>query len=408
MKNEMRKSRYYLIDCVLGEFLLDEEGKVKDKILFTGSPEEVAEKLSNYLKGVIPEEVKELISRNIAYLKDATVIVEEEEVAKGLISQYPNLNVSVESPCPIAAEFRRNLNSYLNQTGIKPEDFFRTVRETASIFSKARVKEAVRERDLFIAQAISSLDETDKTINLYASRIREWYSLHFPELNEEVRDHKTYINIVYNIGKRDNFSVEKLMELGLKRGRAERIVNLAKESIGADLADFDMNVIRMVSSIALKLYELRSELEKYIDEAMEDVAPNIKGLVGSLLGARLIALAGGLKRLATLPASTIQVLGAEKALFRALRTGSKPPKHGVIFTYPAIFRSPRWQRGKIARALAAKLAIAARIDAFTGEYKADILKRELENRIEEVKKLYAKPPPRRITREGFKRRRRRR
>ena len=127
---------------------------------------------------------------------------------------------------------------------------------------------------------------------------------------------------------------------------------------------------------------------------MLEVAPNIRGLVGPLLGARLISLAGGLSRLARLPASTIQVLGAEKALFRALRTGGRPPKHGVIFQYPAIHRSPRWQRGKIARALAAKLAIAARIDAFTGEYKADELKEELEKRIEEIKTLYAKPPKR--------------
>jgi nucleolar protein 56 len=96
-----------------------------------------------------------------------------------------------------------------------------------------------------------------------------------------------------------------------------------------------------------------------------------------------------------MPASTIQVLGAEKALFRALRTGGKPPKHGVIFQHPAIHRSPKWQRGKIARALAAKLAIAARIDAFTGEYRADELREQLEERIKEIKTLYAKPPPKR-------------
>nr|3GQU_A Chain A, Nop5p Protein [Pyrococcus horikoshii]3GQX_A Chain A, NOP5P PROTEIN [Pyrococcus horikoshii]3GQX_B Chain B, NOP5P PROTEIN [Pyrococcus horikoshii] len=136
-------------------------------------------------------------------------------------------------------------------------------------------------------------------------------------------------------------------------------------------------------------------LEDYIDKAMDDVAPNLKALVGAKLGARLISLAGGLKELAMLPSSTIQVLGAEKALFRHLRTGAKPPKHGVIYQYPAINRSPWWQRGKIARALAGKLAIAARVDYFSGEYIAEELKKELEARIKEIKEKYPRPPKRR-------------
>jgi len=140
---------------------------------------------------------------------------------------------------------------------------------------------------------------------------------------------------------------------------------------------------------------LRRELTDYISTVMKEVAPNITALVGPLLGARLISLAGSLESLARLPASTIQVLGAEKALFRALRTGGKPPKHGVIFQYPDIHRSPRWQRGKIARALAAKLAIAAKVDAFTGRFIGDKLREELRRRIEEIKKVYAKPPKRR-------------
>jgi len=164
--------------------------------------------------------------------------------------------------------------------------------------------------------------------------------------------------------------------------------------MGASITEFDLQAMRSLAKLTLDLYDLRAALQEYIDEAMKEVAPNIRGLVGPLLGARLIALAGGLSKLAILPASTIQVLGAEKALFRALRTGGKPPKHGVIFQHPEIHRAPRWQRGKIARALAAKLAIAARIDAFTGEYKAEELKEELEKRIKEIKTLYAKPPVR--------------
>jgi nucleolar protein 56 len=254
----------------------------------------------------------------------------------------------------------------------------------------------VERRDLFVAQAISTLDDVDKILNLIASRIREWYGLHFPELEELIRDNKEYVTIVYHIGHRSKITEDVLKKIlpEMSEERAKRIAESAKRSVGAEMTDWDLEQLKMYAEIFLNLSAYREKLATYIDEAMKEVAPNIRELVGPLLGARLIKLAGGLIRMAFLPASTIQVLGAEKALFRALRTGGKPPKHGVIFQYPEIFRSPRWQRGKIARALAAKLAIAAKADAFTGNFIAPRLKEELLKRIQEIKTLYAKPPPR--------------
>ncbi|MCK4634002.1 C/D box methylation guide ribonucleoprotein complex aNOP56 subunit, partial [Candidatus Bathyarchaeota archaeon] len=143
----------------------------------------------------------------------------------------------------------------------------------------------------------------------------------------------------------------------------------------------------------LEMYSLRYTLQTYADSTVGEVAPNIQALVGSLLAARLIALAGGLERLAKMPSSTIQVLGAEKALFRALKTGAKPPKHGVIFQDTLIHSSKKWQRGKISRALAGKLAIAARVDAFSGRFIGDSLKEDLKKRVDEIKEKYQKPPP---------------
>ncbi|UCH02286.1 MAG: hypothetical protein JSV20_00335 [Candidatus Bathyarchaeota archaeon] len=124
---------------------------------------------------------------------------------------------------------------------------------------------------------------------------------------------------------------------------------------------------------------------------MKEIAPNIQNLVGTTLGARLIVLAGGLDNLARKPASTIQVLGAEKALFRSIRTGTKPPKHGIIFQHKAVHQSPRWQRGKIARVLASKIAIAARFDAYNGTYKGNKLKDDFERRLQEIKRKYERP-----------------
>ena len=130
-----------------------------------------------------------------------------------------------------------------------------------------------------------------------------------------------------------------------------------------------------------------------LTRTMEEMAPNVRAVAGALLGARLIAIAGSLQNLAMRPASTIQVLGAEKALFRSLKTGARPPKHGLIFQHTLLHDAKRWQRGKIARVIAGKLAIAARADAFGGHFIGDKLKADINKRLEEIHEKYKEPPP---------------
>jgi len=400
--------RYYLVESIVGDMIIDEKGNIIEYVPIERDPKIIASRLLEKEEGNITPELSELLNKVIGRLKeDAEIVLEDEALAKKIAVQFKHPKVRVETPSKGASIFRSNLDKYLKLLGISKSDYNKLLWSTSIELSRTKIKERVEKRDLFIAQAITILDEIDRTVNLYASKIREWYSLHFPELNNLIRDHKTYATLVYNIGHRSNFTEENLRKMDLPRKNAAKIAKAAEESMGADITDFDLDVIKQIARLILNLYDLRKLLEKYIDEAMMDVAPNTKGLVGSLLGARLIALAGSLKELATLPASTIQVLGAEKALFRALRTGTKPPKHGVIFTHPTIFRAPRWQRGKIARALAAKLAIAARIDAFGNEYKADILKSEFEERVKEIKTLYQKPPKRKREKPVKRRKRKR-
>jgi len=399
--------RAYLVENIYGIFALDEDGNIIDKELFPSDPNQVAEKLLKLESGELVEELRKLCTR----LKDKgynMVIVEDEGLGRNIVKE-----TGLEAQFKLPSKGGRTLRGRIFQIGPElglfkdVEEYITQAQRIALIMTRMKVRAAAEKRDLFIAQAITAIDEIDRTLNLFASRLREWYSLHFPELDDMVRDHKDYSRLIYELGFRSNFTRDKLAKLGMPSKMIDRIERAAKESMGADLTDFDLKPIMGIARIALDLFTLRSELRDYIDEAMKEVAPNIRELVGPLLGARLIALAGGLNKLATLPASTIQVLGAEKALFRALRTGSKPPKHGVIFQYPAVHRSPRWQRGKIARALAGKLAIAARVDAFSGEFIARELKEQLERRIEEIKKLYAKPPRRKVRRGRRKRRGRR-
>jgi nucleolar protein 56 len=205
--------------------------------------------------------------------------------------------------------------------------------------------------------------------------------------------HETYVRLVVNLGTRENFTAENLENEGLPKAKSEAIAKVAAASMGADLGDKDLAQIQTMCRNVLELYSVRQSLENYVDSVMEEVAPNTRTIGGSLLGARLIAIAGGLMNLAKLPASTIQVLGAEKALFRSLKTKARPPKHGIIFQHPLIHDGKRWQRGKIARALAGKLAIAARVDAFRGKYAGDELKADLNKRVNEIQERYEKPPP---------------
>ncbi len=388
-------TKTYLAINPLAIFLLDETGNVtKYKQWRDQAPATLAEKLHFIEEGKLPEELVSFLSENKSEID--ILVLEDEELARSISSQL-KISVEVETGGNVFRTFRENIVKIVEEKlSIPQAEYYKKLWEISLELTRRKVRKAAEKRDLFIAQAINALDDINKTINLLASRVREWYGLHFPELDDLVDEHEDYLKIVSEIGMRNNFTKEKLLKIGLDEETSEKVLKAAKQSMGADLTDFDLNAIRLVSNIGLQLYDARRKLEKYIDEAMLEVAPNIRGLVGPLLGARLISLAGGLNKLATLPASTIQVLGAEKALFRALRYGAKPPKHGVIFQYPAIHRSPRWQRGKIARALAAKLAIAARIDAFTGEYRADELKEDLEKRIQEIKTLYAKPPVRKV------------
>lgn len=280
------------------------------------------------------------------------------------------------------------------------EEALELMREAAVRVGEERIKEEAARLDLHAIQIVSAIDDLDRIVNLMAARVREWYGLHFPELDGILQDPHEYIRLVSRLGRRENFTVENLERLGVKRTKAEAIEKAARESKGAEIRDEELSLLQALATQSYNNYQLRLRLTSALDELMNRIAPNVTNLVGATIAARLLARAGGLDQLARLPASTIQVLGAEKALFRALRRGTKPPKHGVIFQHPLVHGSPRWQRGKIARALAAKLAIASRIDYYSGILDPSI-KEKLEERIKEIKSKYPKPP---VKKEPVKRR----
>jgi nucleolar protein 56 len=382
-----------IVESVIGVFGFGEDNELAEKVFFPKDPQKTAERLRKIEKGTVIKEISSLVDKLRA--KGYTNFVfENQEMARNAREKL-NIEASSEASSEAGKRLRENLEKFALDLGFveKPEQLRARVHNVSIELAKMKVKTTVERRDLLVAQAVQTVDDLDKSLNVFMSRVREWFGLHYPELDRLVDKHETYARLVVNLGTRENFTAENLEKEGLPKVKSRSIAKVAAASMGADLSDEDLTQIQDMCRSVLGLYGVRQSLEKYVDSVMEEVAPNTKAIGGSLLGARLVALAGGLLNLAKLPASTIQVLGAEKALFRSLKTKARPPKHGIIFQHPLIHDAKRWQRGKIARALAGKLSIAARVDAFSGKYAGDSLKADLEKRIGEIKKRYEKPPP---------------
>ena len=283
-----------------------------------------------------------------------------------------------------------------------PQDALGKLREFALGLSSSKVTEVSESPDLHIIQAINSLDEIDKIANALSSRLREWYGLHFPELDNIIDSINGYAQIVM-AGKRESLTKQVFEEAGFPESKVEMLSLISTKSRGGDISDVNLSIVQSIAKQILDFHDLRKELEEHVESEMETIAPNLSAILGTAVGARILGRAGSLKRLASLPASTIQVLGAEKALFRSLKTGSQPPKHGLLFQHAMVHAAPRWQRGKIARAIAAKAVIAARVDVY-GEGLNTTLLEKLNVRVDEIGKKYENPTEKDIRRpESFRR-----
>ena len=282
------------------------------------------------------------------------------------------------------------------------QDTLGKLREFALGLSSSIVTEVSQSPDLHIIQAINSLDEIDKIANALSSRLREWYGLHFPELDNIIDSINGYAQIVM-AGKRESLTKQVFEEAGFPETKVEMLSLISSKSKGGDISDVNLAIVQSIAKQILDFHDLRKKLEEHVESEMTLIAPNLSVILGSAVGARILGRAGSLKRLASLPASTIQVLGAEKALFRSLKTGSQPPKHGLLFQHAMVHSAPRWQRGKIARAVAAKAVIAARVDVY-GEGLNHTLLEKLNIRVDEIGKKYENPTEKDIRKpESFKR-----
>ena len=314
------------------------------------------------------------------------------------IFQHENIDVKLMSDSR-QNEINQNKLDLIIKFGLSDDrdEIAGILQKFAINLSSMKVKETSEKLDLHLVQAVNTLDEIDEIINTISTRIREWYGLHFPELDYLLQNIITYANIVRDAGSRENITKELLSQLEVPEKKIELIQQAISKSQGGDLTVESSESLKILASEVLKLSELRTNLSSTIENLMEILAPNLKNILTAIIGARLIAKAGSLLRLAQMPSSTIQIIGAEKALFRALKTGTRPPKHGLIFQHPSVNSAPKWQRGKIARALSSKIAISVRIDVYRKGGLDNSLLDKLTKRIETIQKIYHEPPKGRET-----------
>ncbi|KAM4672703.1 nucleolar protein 56 [Amazona ochrocephala] len=262
-------------------------------------------------------------------------------------------------------------------------------------YSRARVKFNVNRVDNMIIQSISLLDQLDKDINTFSMRVREWYGYHFPELIRIVPENSMYCRVAKFIGNRRELSeesLEGLEEIVMDGAKAQAILDASRSSMGMDISPLDLINIESFSSRVISLSEYRRGLQEYLRSKMSQVAPSLSALIGEVVGARLISHAGSLTNLAKYPASTVQILGAEKALFRALKTRGNTPKYGLIFHSTFIGRAAAKNKGRISRYLANKCTLASRIDCFS-EVPTSVFGDKLREQVEERLAFYETGEP---------------
>ncbi|XP_050223822.1 probable nucleolar protein 5-1 [Mercurialis annua] len=261
-------------------------------------------------------------------------------------------------------ELMRGVRSQLTEliSGLGAQDLAPMSLGLSHSLSRYKLKFSPDKVDTMIIQAIGLLDDLDKELNTYAMRVREWYGWHFPELAKIVQDNIQYAKAVKLMGSRDNSAKLDFSEI-LSEEIETELKEAALISMGTEVSEVDLMNIRELCDQVLSLSEYRAQLYDYLKSRMNSIAPNLTALVGELVGARLIAHGGSLINLAKQPGSTVQILGAEKALFRALKTKHPTPKYGLIFHASLVGQAAPKTKGKISRSLAAKTVLAIRYDA---------------------------------------------
>lgn len=346
-------------------------------------------------EGLMTNELRNFLELNLPKVKEGkkakfSLGVSEPKIGSHIFEETKIPCQSNEFVLELLRGVRLHFDRFIKD--LKPGDLEKAQLGLGHSYSRAKVKFNVNRVDNMVIQAIFLLDTLDKDINSFSMRVREWYSWHFPELVKIVNDNYLYARVVKLIEDKSKLTddmVPALTDILGDEDKAKEIVEAGKASMGQDLSAVDLVNVQMFAQRVMDLSEYRKKLYEYLVTKMNDIAPNLASLIGEVVGARLISHAGSLTNLAKCPSSTLQILGAEKALFRALKTRGNTPKYGLIFHSSFIGRASARNKGRMARYLANKCSIASRIDCFA-EKNTTIFGEKLREQVEERLDFYDK------------------
>ncbi|KAK0290326.1 Nucleolar protein 56 [Friedmanniomyces endolithicus] len=357
------------------------------------------ENTNDVSEGIMSDYLRTVLESNLpkAGKKDknkVTVGVSDKNLAGSIKAGFPGIECETGETSELAGDLLRGLRLHAEKLlkSLQTGDVSRAQLGLGHAYSRAKVKFSVQKNDNHIIQAIATLDHLEKAVNTFSMRVREWYSWHFPELIRIVSENHKYARCALFIGDKRQLSEESLHDLAKlvddDESVARAIIEAARVSMGQDISETDMENVMMFAKRTVSLADYRKSLSGYLVAKMGIVAPNLAALIGETVGARLISHAGSLTNLAKYPASTVQILGAEKALFRALKTKGNTPKYGLIYHSSFIGRAGTKNKGRISRFLANKASIASRIDNFSMQ-PTRVFGEALKGQVEERLRFYA-------------------
>lgn len=327
----------YLVGC----FAYKDNGKFMDCELFPKDPVIIAEKIKNAGKGELEEEqkLKKRIKCDCVYATD-----------------FSN---------PFFLKLRSEFRTIAHRKGFAKSD-----QELNMLISKVNILLSSKSlekqgRDKLIIQTIRLVDELDTDMNNMTEHLREWYGLHFPELSRTVKDQERFISLLSKSPNKDDIKV-------------------TKSSSGMIFDEDDLDQVKRFSKSLLDMSKTRDKLSEYVENLSKETMPNTSAVAGPLLAARLVALAGGLERMAKMPSSKVQLLGAEKALFRHLKGQGKAPKYGILFSNADVQQAEKHLKGKVARLIASRISMASKIDFYSKKDQTVQMKKELERKLKNI------------------------
>lgn len=351
------------------------------------------ENANDVSEGIVSEYLKSTLEANLPKASKKNKIslaVSDKALAGSIKAAFPGVECETPDTSELAGDLLRGIRLHAEKLlkGLQTGDISRAQLGLGHAYSRAKVKFSVQKNDNHIIQAIATIDHLDKAVNTFSMRVREWYGWHFPELIRIVSENQKYAQCALAIGDKKTLTDDSLHELAKivddDEATAKAIIEAARVSMGQDIGEADMENVMMFAKRTASLAAYRKQVGAYLIAKMGVVAPNLAALIGETVGARLISHAGSLTNLAKYPASTVQILGAEKALFRALKTKGNTPKYGLIYHSSFIGKAGLKNKGRISRFLANKTSIASRIDNFSQQPTrkfGEALKAQVEERL---------------------------